>query len=265
MVGKRLVIIVDDEFLARDELKSILKRRHPDVEVVAEAANSQQALALINQYPNIEGVFLDIHIQNENERAGLDLAYGINRMEPSPWIVFITGYEQNALEAHRLHPEHFLLKPLDDDKVDEALDWIRKKHPVMRWESAIRPRIFEIHHRIINRFGEPEWHTEFIEPGEIIFIAKNKAVNTVKIHLSDGRVLDGVNGTIKDWEEKLTGAGFVQIHRSHLVNLKKVKSLKPHSGDYEGYQIALKDSLCELPIGPVYFDVLLEKMNSGSY
>jgi DNA-binding LytR/AlgR family response regulator len=84
-------MIVDDEYLARDELKNILKRRHPDFDVVAEAASAQEAWALLKDYPGIDGVFLDIHIQTENERAGLDLAYAINRLADAPWIVFVTG------------------------------------------------------------------------------------------------------------------------------------------------------------------------------
>lgn len=86
------------------------------------------------------------------------------------------------MEAHRLHPAHYLLKPLDDDKVDEALDWIRKKQSKICTLNAIPKRI-EVRHRIANRFDEYERHTEYIDPEEIVFIAKNKAANTLKIHL----------------------------------------------------------------------------------
>lgn len=265
MVDKRSVIIVDDEYWAREDLKSILKRRHPDFEVIAEAANSQDAWRLINEYPETDGVFLDIHIQAENERAGLDLAYAINRLARSPWIVFITGYQQTAVEAHRLHPAHYLLKPLDDDKVDEALDWIRKQQRATLPEKVTQPKRIVVRHRITNHFDEHEWHTEFIDPGEIVFITKNKAANTLKIHLSNNKVLDGVNGTIKEWEHKYTVLGFLQIHRSHLVNLKQVRSLKPRAGENEVYKVALKDSLSELAVGPEYLDVLREKMKTGQF
>lgn len=265
MVGRHSVIIVDDEYWAREDLKNMLKRRHPDFEVIAEAASSQDAWRLINEYPEIDGVFLDIHIQAENERAGLDLAYAINRLARSPWIVFITGYQQTAVEAHRLHPAHYLLKPLDDDKVDEALDWIRKKQSAARPERIDQPKRIIVRHRTMNRFDEYEWHTEFIDPGEIVFIAKNKAANTLKIHLANGSVLDGVNGTIKDWERKYSVLGFLQIHRSHLVNLKQVRSLKPRAGENEVYKVALKDSLSELAVGPEYLDVLREKMKTGQF
>lgn len=260
MVNKHAVMIVDDEFLAREDLKNILKRRHPDFEVVAEAANSQQAWALLQQYPNIHGVFLDVHLQTENERAGLDLAYVINRFERPPWIVFITGYSQTAVEAHRLHPAHYLLKPLDDDKVDEALDWIRKTSYLPHFDSPVKSKRIEVRHSIVNRFDEHERHTAFVEPKEIAFIAKNKAANTVQISLSNSKVLDCVRGTIKDWEIKLSDAGFVKIHRSHLVNLLQVRSIGPRAGENEVYKIALKDLAVDLPVGPEYLELLREKL-----
>lgn len=260
MVSKHTVMIVDDEFLAREDLKNILKRRHPDFEVVAEAANSQQAWALIQQQPQLHGVFLDIHLQTENERAGLDLAYAINRLDRPPWIVFVTGYSQTAVEAHRLHPAHYLLKPLDDDKVDEALDWIRKNSSVPHFDSPVKSKRIEVRHSIANRFDEFERHTEILEPFEIVFIAKNKAANTVQISLSNGKVLDCVRGTIKDWEVKLSGSGFIKIHRSHLVNLQQVRSIRPRAGENEVYKIALKDLDVDLPVGPEYLDLLREKL-----
>jgi DNA-binding LytR/AlgR family response regulator len=265
MVGMHPVIIVDDEYLARDELKDILKRRHPDFEVLAEAANAQDVMALIKTVPRIEGVFLDIHIQTESERSGLDLAYAINRLPHPPWIIFVTGHPQTAVEAHRLHPAHYLLKPLDNDKVDEALDWIRQKQPRMSPLGGHRPKRIEIRHRIVNRFDERETHVEFIDPREIVFVAKNSAANSLKIHLSQGAILDGVYGTIREWEHKYPGLGFLQIHRSHLVNLNHVRSLRPRPGENEVYKVALKASSCELAVGPEYLDLLREKMNSGAF
>ena len=265
MVGKHSVIIVDDEYLARDELKDILNRRHPDFEVVAEAASAQEAWAQIKESPDIDGVFLDIHIQTENERAGLDLAYAINQLPRSPWIVFVTGHPQTAVEAHRLHPAHYLLKPLDNDRVDEAMDWIRQKQPVTAAPVCNSLKRIEIKHRVVNRFGEHETHREYVDPREIVFVVKNNGANSLKVHLSQGVTLDGVIDTVKNWEQKYTGLGFLQIHRSHLVNLNHVRSLRPRPGENEVYKVALKESPCELAVGPEYLDLLRAKMNTGAF
>jgi len=263
MVGKRSVMIVDDEYLARDELKNILKRRHPDFDVVAEAASAQEAWALLKDYPGIDGVFLDIYIQTENERAGLDLAYAINRLTDAPWIVFVTGHPQTAVEAHSLHPAHYLLKPLEDSKIDEALDWIRQKQAPSVTPVYPQPKRIMIKHRIDSSFDAHEWHTECVDPGEIVFIAKNKSVNNLKIQLANGNVLERVNGTIKDWENKYTGLGFVQIHRSHLINLTHLKSLKPRGNEGEDYKVALKNCPSELAVGPEYLELFREKLHKG--
>jgi two-component system, LytTR family, response regulator LytT len=265
MVGKHSVIIVDDEYLARDELKDILNRRHPDFDVVAEAASAQEARAQLKEYPDIDGVFLDIHIQTENERAGLDLAYTINQSPRSPWIVFVTGHPQTAVEAHRLHPAHYLLKPLDNDRVDEAMDWIRQKQPVTAPLVCNSLKRIEIRHRVVNRFGQRETHTEYVDPREIVFVAKNNGANSLKIHLSQGITLDGVIDTVKNWEHKYIDLGFLQIHRSHLVNLNHVRSLRPRPGENEVYKVALKESSYELAVGPEYLELLRVKMNAGAF
>ncbi|OQW79182.1 MAG: hypothetical protein BVN35_02210 [Proteobacteria bacterium ST_bin11] len=267
MVDSHSVMIVDDEYLARDELKSLLKRRHPDFNVVAEASTAQAAWALLKDHPRIDGVFLDIHIQTENERAGLDLGYAINRLAAAPWIIFLTGYPQTAVEAHRLHPAHFLLKPLEDDRIDEALAWIRRTQTPLAPMATIhqQPKRIMIKHRIDSRFDEHEWHTECVDPSEIVFIAKNKSVNNLKIQLSNGNVLDRVNGTIKDWESKYAALGFVQIHRSHLINLGHLRSLKPRGSEGEDYKVALKNCSSELAVGPEYLELFREKLHKGEF
>lgn len=265
MVNQRSVMIVDDEFLARDELKAMLQRRHPDFEIAAEAASAREAWALIKECPQIEGVFLDIHIQTENERSGLDLAYAINRLSQAPWIVFVTGHPHTAVEAHRLHPAHYLLKPLEDGKVDEALDWIRRQQPARPTSVQKPPQRIVVKHRIANRFDEHEWHYEFLDPNEIVFVAKNKSLNNLRVQLINGAVLDPVNGTIKDWENKYAELGFAQIHRSHLVNLRYVRSLKPRGGEREDYKVALKDCPSELAIGPEYLEWFREKLHSSRF
>jgi DNA-binding LytR/AlgR family response regulator len=89
---KMRVMIVEDRPLARDELKYLLSL-HPDVEVIAECEDTASAWPLI-EAGHIDGVFLDIDIETEGTRAGLDLAYRIDRLAfpRIPWLVFTTGY-----------------------------------------------------------------------------------------------------------------------------------------------------------------------------
>ncbi|NOU22410.1 MAG: response regulator transcription factor [Methyloglobulus sp.] len=256
MVNKRRVILVDDEPLARVGLKNSLKCRHPDFDVVAEAESAAEAWELVEQDGKIDGVFLDIHIQSESERAGLDLAFALNHLVDPPWIIFVTGYAEHALEAHEIHAVGYLVKPLEEAKVDSLLDWIRKNRPVSR-----QGRI-SIRHRIKNGLAEYEWRTEFVDLNEILYIHKNKSVNTVRVHLAQGIVLDGINATLATWETQLCQHGFLKIGKSSIVNLKLVRSLISPPAGSEVYKLSFKCGIDELSVGLDYLDKLHKAMKS---
>lgn len=256
MVNKRRVILVDDEPLARVGLKNSLKCRHPDFDVVAEAESAAEAWKLVEQDGNIDGVFLDIHIQTESERAGLDLAFALNHLVDPPWIIFVTGYAEHALEAHEIHAVGYLVKPMEEAKVDSLLDWIRKNRPMSR-----QGRI-SIRHRIKNGSAEYEWHTEFVDLNEILYIHKNKSVNTVRVHLAQGVVLDGINATLATWENQLSQHGFLKIGKSSIVNLKLVRSLISPPAGSEAYKLSFKYGIDELSVGLDYLDKLHKAMKS---
>ncbi|MGH8557090.1 MAG: LytR/AlgR family response regulator transcription factor [Methylococcales bacterium] len=129
MVSKHRVIIVEDEALARDELNAMLNSRHLDFEVVGAVENTARAWDLIQSHENIEGLFLDIDIQTESPRAGLDFALNLQRLERKPWIIFVTGYRDHAIEAFQSFPVNYLIKPVDDVSMDRTLDWVRKNFP----------------------------------------------------------------------------------------------------------------------------------------
>ncbi|NOU20181.1 MAG: response regulator transcription factor [Methyloglobulus sp.] len=255
MVTKRRVILVDDEPLARIGLKNTLIRRHPDFEVVGEAENAAEAWKLIESDQKIDGVFLDIHIQAESERAGLDFAFALNHHVNPPWIIFVTGYEKHALEAHEIHAVGYLVKPLDDSKIDNLLDWIRNNRP------ASRQGRIAIRHRIISHTADNEWRTEFVDLDEILYIHKNKSVNTVRVHLAQGDILDGVNATLATWETQLNLHGFLKIGKSSIVNLKHVRSLKSPQAGSEIYKLSFKNCTEELSVGLDYVGKLLKAIN----
>lgn len=256
MVNKWRVILVDDEPLPRLGLRKILARRHPDFEVVGEAESAADAWKLVVQDGKIDGVFLDIHIQTESERAGLDLAFALTHLVDPPWIIFVTGYEKHALEAHEIHSVGYLLKPLEDAKVDKMLDWLRQNRPVSR-QSRISVR-----HRITHRPAENEWRTDFVDLNEILYIHKNKSVNTVRVHLVKGEILDGVNATLATWETQLCQHGFLKIGKSSIVNLKHVRSLKSPQTGSEVYKLSFKESPDELSVGLDYVDKLHSAMKN---
>jgi len=254
MVIKRRVIIVDDEALARDELTAMLHGRHLDIEVIAAVDGTVKAWELIQTDPAIEGIFLDIDIETESRRAGLDFALNLQRLDRKPWIVFVTGYREHALEAFQSFPVNYLLKPVDDASIDRTLAWVRYNFP----SAQPKTERLAVRHRIDDPSGEKLFCTEYLDPAEILYIQKNNSVNTVKIGLINGDVLDGVSATLKEWEQH----GFFQIHRRNLINLQQVRRETPRIGENTVYKIAFKNCPVELDIGPDFLPALRERLKT---
>jgi DNA-binding LytR/AlgR family response regulator len=135
MSNKMHVVIVEDRFMARDELKYLLSL-HQDVTVIGEFENTETAWPLIVS-GKVDGVFLDINIATEPGDAGIDLAYRICRssLEKQPWIVFTTGDEGYALLARNFTPYGYIVKPLDDAKISPVLERIRSTDQRIRYAA----------------------------------------------------------------------------------------------------------------------------------
>jgi DNA-binding LytR/AlgR family response regulator len=253
MVDKWRVILVDDEPLARLGLRNCLTLRHPDFEIVGEAESMMQAWDIIRQDNKIDGVFLDIHIETESERAGLDFGFALNNLPNPPWVVFVTGLAEHALEAFDINPVGYLLKPLEQAKVDARLDWIRKNRPANK-PVMTKNSFLKVKHKTVLANGEVLHGTAFVEPLDILYVHKNKGDNTVKVRLQ-GEILDGVSDTLMAWENRLSAQGFFKISKSDIVNLTHVLSTKS-SQVGEGYKVCFKNITDELSVGLDYVDKL---------
>jgi len=265
MLNKWQVVIVEDEYWALENLKTMLTTRYEDIEIVGEAETAQEALRLFKELDNIDGVFVDIVLETESERAGLDLAANLSKREQPPWLIFTTAYEKHALEAIKVHPIDYLLKPLDANKLDTALDYVRKNHrntqPISNL-SENEPRI-EISHTLVDEYGSKERCKSFIKSSEIVYVRKNSNVNSVHIKLENGDKLDNISGTLADWQKKFSFRGLQQIHRSYFVNLTQAHSIQSHPFQKETYQLTFKCCSEHLTIGETFYQQLLEKMQSG--
>ncbi|WP_374089389.1 LytR/AlgR family response regulator transcription factor [Methylomicrobium lacus] len=254
MVRNRRVIIVDDEALARDELAAMLHSRHLDIEVIGAVDGTVKAWELVQADDAIEGIFLDIDIQTESRRAGLDFALNLQRLEKKPWIVFVTGYREHAVEAFQSFPVNYLVKPVDNAAIDRTLDWVRRNFPSAKSEAER----LAVRHRIDDPSGEKLFCTEYLDPDEVLYVQKNNGVNTVKIGLVSGGELDGIDGTLKEWKMR----GFFQIHRRNLINLQHARRLEPRIGENNVYKIVFKNSPVKLDIGPDFLPALRERLKA---
>ncbi len=244
MLIKQRVVLIEDEFLARDELKDILRREHKDVEIIGEAETTAEGWGLIEQ-GGVDGIFLDITILTEGKTAGIDLAHNIIKLDKPPWIVFVTAHSKYAPDCYDIHPAHYLLKPLDDAKVSKALDWVRKHYP---------PRIIEIQHRVTDRFGNSRLAVAYVDPqAEILYMCTVPNSDALRVHLVGCQDLLGVAGPLKDWQERLAPHGFEKIHKGHLVNLAFRGGKLPHPIRDETFQLSLKGGCPDrLPVSRNY-------------
>lgn len=256
------VVIVDDRSLARKRLKRLLHENHPDMDVVAEFENIESAWEKI-AVSGVDGVFLDINFEQQGETAGLALARRINLLKAAPWIIFVTGYPEHAVVAHDFRPFGYILKPIDEAKLEKALNKVREPAPI------IRPPIrIEVRHKVLRlgENGEVErlFLTRFLVADEILYIQSQNGINAVKVYLVNGEVLDDVSIRLNRWLTDYDLPCFVQVHRSAIVNLKYVGGFKADLEKAESYLLTFKENPIELSVGATFFAAFKEAIRRCS-
>jgi len=202
-------IIVDDERLARQELKNMLAE-HKDIEVIAECANANEAKEKINQLkPDV--VFLDIQMPGKN---GLELA---QELHPLPELIFITAHDEYALRAFEVNALDYLLKPVQPQRLAETL-----KKLYLKEEEA--PQDF--------RTTLTDEDQVFLKDGERCWFVKLSNVrlfesegNYVRVIFENNRPL--ILRSLNNLEQRLSPASFFRASRKHIINLKWVENIEP--------------------------------------
>ncbi|UCF19233.1 MAG: response regulator transcription factor [Gemmatimonadota bacterium] len=210
MSGSHRVVIVDDERLARSELRTLLAE-HPELEVVGEAESVSSAAEVIAR-ENPDAVFLDIQLGAE---TGFDL---LELIGAEPAIIFVTAYERHALRAFEVNALDYLLKPVTPDRLRAALERLSLPRP----ESApTGPLDYE--DRLLLRLDD---RLAFLRVDTIKYIAA--AGDYSYVYTSEGK-RRLVHKPLKEWEARLPANYFLRIHRSTIVNMEHVERLEPWS------------------------------------
>jgi two-component system LytT family response regulator/two-component system response regulator LytT len=239
-------ILVDDEALAREELKWLLND-FPEIEIAATADNGLEALELIEQIePDI--VFLDIQM------PGLD---GINLVRtlrekgiPLPYFVFSTAYEQYAVEAFRLEAMDYVLKPVDKSRLAETIERVRRNLQQREAEAGAaplneaRPKSSQPHAKIVVRSGNRHF---IVDAQDIIFATINEGVISIVANQ-----VEGISSyrTLEELQANLDSEQFWRAHRSYLVNIDRIREVVPWFKS--SYQIRVDDKKgTEIPVSRV--------------
>jgi two-component system LytT family response regulator len=218
-------LLVDDEPLARRRLRSLL-RSESDVEVVGECADGSSAVAGIEALaPDL--VFLDVQMP---EADGFDVleAVGAARM---PVVVFVTAYDGYALKAFEVHALDYLLKPFSRERFQTTLT--RAREEVRRRRAEVDDGRDALA-ALLRQLREAGRHPERVvvrDGGRVSFVRVEdidwveSAGNYLRIHVGPEAHL--IRGTIKGSAEKLDPGTFMQISRSTIVNLDRVRAVHP--------------------------------------
>jgi two-component system LytT family response regulator len=208
-------IIIDDERLARAELKKLLLD-FPDVEVVDEAANADEGINKIDSLqPDL--VFLDIQMPG---KTGFDM---LAELERAPHVIFTTAYDEYALKAFEVNALDYLLKPIEPKRLADAM---QKLHVAETKENNIAPENF-------NQSILTEVDQVFVKDGERCWFVKLSDIRLFESVGNYAKVFFGPNKplilkSLNALEERLDQKTFFRANRKHIVNLRMIEKIEPY-------------------------------------
>ena len=213
-------LIVDDEALARERVRSLLK--DTGVTVLAECSGGREAVeAILEHRPDL--VFLDVQMPDLDGFEVLDAVAA----EWLPAVIFVTAFDEYAIKAFDVHAVDYLLKPIEPERFRTALARATKTGLMNLLDARPIDRL------VIRSRGK----VSFVKPSEIDWLEADG--KHVKLHAGGGRETYVVRHTLTRLEQRLASHGFVRVHRSAIVNVDRIKELEPW---FHGeYVVILKD------------------------
>lgn len=225
---KLRTLIIDDEPLARERLRTLLESR-PEIQLIGECADGREALESIEaNAPDL--IFLDVQMPEMN---AFELLASLDRGR-LPLVIFVTAYDQFALRAFDVHAIDYLLKPFDKERFERALE-----RAILHLQST-RPDALALQlSGLLADLGagvKPPERLALKTGGKVVVLPTadidwvEAADNYVTVHAAGKTWLH--RETLSSLHARL-GPNFVRIHRSTVVNLQKIKELEPmFHGDY---------------------------------
>ena len=241
-------VLVDDEQLARDELGYLLGQVG-GIEIIGQAGNGVEALSTIDRLqPDV--VFLDVQMPG---LTGFEVARRLVANRADAHIIFVTAYDQHAIEAFEVNAVDYLLKPVEPGRLEMAVDRVRRRIATDRAaDGTVRNAELE---KIIELVAERQSRRErlAIKVGERFLLVQ--AEDIIYASLADEGISvvtsqhAGTSNyrTLDELHERLDPTVFWRVHRSHLVNINKIKEIVPWFS--RNYLLRMKDEkTTEIPV-----------------
>jgi len=243
-------VLVDDEQLARDELGYLLEQVG-GVQIVGQAGNGVEALTTIEKLqPDL--VFLDVQMPG---LTGFEVARRLVGTRAASQIVFVTAYDQHAIEAFEVNAVDYLLKPVDQARLEVAVDRARRRvvsdRPV---EAGANMNSVDLE-KIIEAVAERQSRRErlSIKVGERFLLVQSAEIIYASLAEDGITVVTSQHAgtsnyrTLDELHERLDPTVFWRVHRSHLVNINKIKEIVPWFS--RNYILRMKDDkTTEIPV-----------------
>jgi len=205
-------IIIDDERLARNELKKML-RDFPQVEVIDEATNASEGIDKIDSL-NPDLIFLDVQMPG---KTGFDM---LQELDKAPHVIFTTAYDEYALKAFEVNALDYLLKPVEPKRLADAL---QKLQQAEEKEAALQNHrgLLSAEDRVFVRDGERCW---FVKLSEVRLF--ESVGNYAKVFFGTNKPL--ILKSLNALEERLDEKTFFRANRKHIVNMRMIEKIEPY-------------------------------------
>ncbi len=205
-------IIVEDEQTSRDILRNYLNKYCPNVNVLGEAANIDEALVLIRNN-DLDLAFLDVEMPYGNAFDLLDKLGDVDFE-----TVFVTAYDHYAIEALNAHASYYLMKPISIDELIKAVDYITD---IKTKENALQDQVLVPKTNIVNgKITIPQLDGfEVLETSDILYCKADDNYTQIYLNTEKKKI---VSKTLKYFEDALNHSSFARVHKSYLVNVNEV-------------------------------------------
>lgn len=225
------VVVADDEPIGRQRLVRLLQAE-PDTDVVAACADGEEAVqAIREQAPDL--VLLDIQMPRLD---GFEVVAALGQA-PQPAVIFVTAHDQYAVRAFEVHAFDYLLKPVDQDRLREAIGWAlsaARRSPQGSGTGRVLALLEELNARDCARGRD---RLVVRTPERAIFL-RTETLDWIEaagkfVHLHVGRTIHPLRESMAELEQELDPARFLRISRSVIVNLDRIQEVQPwFQGDY---------------------------------